>query len=292
MNTLGVWFLDGFLGYCSFNSNGPKLRELGWEAGRWIWSYKNPINSSIDSPHILCHTTRITTTGSGMADTEELTQGDKSFWLPEGEPIITPERAAKGDVFTGPDCGDCHGSGKDPITKLSCKTCRGKGWVGSINAASLDSGDIRFAQVREINLLSLLRDHNHISDQQHHDGQTFQVWRDMHRAQLGTEKPVSSGGDEPFGVRLRAYGFILLLQRLNRLDYSTIEATLTPMAMSWVDWIARNRVERYVTALERLSRLLPPIKDRIAHLESLTDEQRAEISKESIKKMLEVIKAR
>ena len=227
-----------------------------------------------------------------MAETEDQTHIDKSLWLPESEPLITPERAAKGDVFTGPDCGDCHGTGKDPITKLVCKACRGKGWVGSTNAATIDSRDIRFAQVYEVNLLNHLWKVGHITDQQHHDVQTFQIWRDMHRAQMGTEKAVSSGGDEVFGIRLRAYGYILIIQQLNRIDYITIEATLTPMVMSWGDWIARNRVERYVTATERLSRIIPRIKDRIAYLESLSDEKRDELSKAGIKKMLEVIKGR
>jgi hypothetical protein len=218
--------------------------------------------------------------------------GDPRYHLPHGTPLITPERARKGDVFTGPDCRDCGTTGKDKITKLPCRPCKGRGWVGSTNAAGVDNADIRFAQVHEVNLLSKLWDSGHVTDQQHHDAQTFQIWRDMHRTQMGLEKPVSSGGEEVFGVRLRAYGYILILRKLSRHDNDAIETSLLPMLMSWAQWIARNRTEKYVAALERLSRVLPPVKDQIGYLEGLDEEQREEISKAGVKKLLEVIKDR
>lgn len=219
---------------------------------------------------------------------------DKSQWVEwsKNDPMLKPERAAKGDVVTGPDCGDCGATGKDKMTKTACRACKGRGWVGTINAAMLDSADVRFAQVHEVNLLNRLWSSGQITDQQHHDGQTFRIWRDMHRVQMGTEKPVCAlpEGDEVFGVRLRAYGYILLIRKLNRFDLAAVETSLIPMTMSWADWVARNRLERYVTAFGRLSGLLPAVRDQIAYLESLSDEQRDESCKDGIKKLLDVIK--
>jgi hypothetical protein len=185
-------------------------------------------------------------------------EGDPRYYRDPTQPLITPERARKGDVFTGPDCGDCGGTGKDKMTEMPCKACRGRGWVGSINAATVENEHIRYAQVHEVNLLNKLWNCEHISDQQHHDGQTFQIWRDMHRAQMGLEKPVSSGGDQMLGVRLRAYGYILIIRRLSRYDSDAIDTSLKRMLMSWAEWIARNRMEKYVRALERLSRAITP----------------------------------
>lgn len=222
------------------------------------------------------------------------TDGDPRYQLPSGQPIITPERAAKGDVLTGPPCKDCKATGRVKsqlgVKDAPCKTCRGKGWTGSVNAATIAASDIRFAQIHEVNVLNRLWEHGHIDDQQHHDGQTFQIWRDMHHAQMGLARPVSSGGEEAFGVRLRAYGYIILIRRMERYDYRSVEAALQPMSMSWAEWIARERPERYVRALDRLSRLLPPIKDQIAYLEGLDDAEREELSKEGVKKMLAEIK--
>jgi hypothetical protein len=216
-------------------------------------------------------------------------EGDPRYYLPAGVGIITPERASKGDVLTGPPCSNCAATGKvkSPLGPPAiCRACRGKGWTGSVNAAGMGHEDIRFAQIHEVNLLNKLWDCEHITDQQHHDCQTFQIWRDMHRAQMGLEKPVSSGGEEAFGVRLRAYGYILLLRGLSRHDNDALETALTPLLMSWAEWIARNRLDKYVTVLERLSRILPPIKDRIAYLEGLSEEQREQLSQEGIKIML------
>ncbi len=211
---------------------------------------------------------------------------DKSHWLPDGEPLITPERAAKGDVLTGNPCTACDMTGRDQNRGV-CRECSGKGRVGIRNAAGSDLSEIRFAQIHEVNLLNCLWNCRHISDQQHHDGQTFQIWRDMHRVQLGVQRPVSSGGEEVFGVRLRAYGYILIIQRMNRYDLTALETSFIPMTISWAEWIARNRIERYIIALDRLSRLLPPIKDQIAYLEGLPDEEREELSKCNMKKYLD-----
>lgn len=224
------------------------------------------------------------------------TEGDPRYHLPPGSGLITPERAAKGDVLTGPPCPDCKATGKIKaqvgLQPASCPTCRGRGWIGSVNAAGIDTDHIRFAQIHERNLLNSLWEAGHVTDQQHHDCQTFEIWRDMHRVQMGLQRPVSSGSDEALGVRLRAYGYILLVRRMSRYDNDALETMLTPMLMSWMEWIARNRLEKYVAALDRLSRILPPVKDQVAYLEGLSDEQREELSQAGIKKCLEVINYR
>jgi len=216
-------------------------------------------------------------------------QIDKSQWLPDGEPLITPERAAKGDVFTGPDCSDCGATGKDKMTKLTCKTCRGKGWVGSTNAATIDAADIRFAQVRIRDILSYLRTAEIITDDQYTDGKTFQAWRDQHRVALGLERPVSNGMDEPAVLKLRAYGFVLLLKKLEVNDVKAINKALDLTATHGTERDANREKEVYRTAFISLSRVIIPIREHIAYLENASEEERNALACEQLKKLLAVI---
>ena len=217
---------------------------------------------------------------------DDLTTIDKTQYLPDGHPIITPERASKGDVFTGPDCKDCDTTGKDRMTKLPCKSCKGRGWTASINAASIETSNIRFAEVREVTLLQCLWDRNHITDQQHSDAQMFQIWGDMHKAQHGLKRHNGFGENDVLAIRLRAYGYVLILLKLNQHDHLAVNNSLLPMPMTWGQWIARNRMETYITALGTLSRLIPPIKDRITYLEGLAEEQRLELSEANLQKLV------
>ena len=217
-------------------------------------------------------------------------QGDPRYHLPTGAPLITPERAAKGDVLTGPPCPDCKATGKDkgPFGQPTvCRNCRGRGWIGSVNAATIAADHIRYAQIHEVNLLNKLWEGGSLDDQEHEDGQTYQIWRDMHDTQMGFRKAVGFDDEDSFGTRLRAHGYVLILARMTRHDIEALNVSLQAMAMPYADWIARNRVEKYLRSFERLSRVLPPIKDRIAYLEGLSDEEREESSREGIKKMFD-----
>lgn len=214
---------------------------------------------------------------------------DRSQWLPEGDPILTPERAAKGDVFTGPQCRDCRGSGRNPqekLVSLACRVCHGKGWVGQVNAVGLDSRNIRHAQVQVRNVLNALWDREIITDDQHHDGGTYQIWRDMHNASLGLAKSVSSGGDEEIGVRLRAYGYVLLVRRLSRYDVRAIEDAIDTFANVEVMRVAVARSQAYLRAFDNLSRLLPRVKEQIKYLEGVTEDERQAMCEDNLKILL------
>jgi hypothetical protein len=226
-----------------------------------------------------------------MQHTDIESEGDPRYHLPPNTPIITPERAAKGDVFTGPNCSDCNTTGKDKITKLPCRTCKGRGWVGSINAATMESSDIRFAQVQVRNILNFLWNAGIITDDEHDDGHTFQAWRDQHRVALGLERPVSNTLEEPATLKLRAYGFILLLRKLNAYDAKAINKSLDVFANCGTEQDARREERPYRMAFTNLSKAIVPIKEKISYLERASDEERAALADEQLKMLLIAIKS-
>jgi hypothetical protein len=217
---------------------------------------------------------------------ESESEGDPRYHLPLGTPIITPQRAAKGDVFTGPNCTDCNTTGKDKMTKLPCRTCKGRGWVGSINAATMDSSDIRFAQVQVRNILNYLWGEEIITDDQNTDGHTFQAWRNQHRVALGLERPISNEETDPAALKLRAYGFVLLLRRLTAHDAKAINMSLDVFANHATQMDARREERQYRSAFTNLSMVIGPIKEQISYLEGASDEERQSMADEHLKKLL------
>ena len=214
------------------------------------------------------------------------TDGDPRYHLPRDTPIITPERAAKGDVLTGPPCKDCGATGKDKLSKLSCRACRGKGWVGSTNASAVAIDDVRFAQVQIVNILNYLWQEEIISEDEHDAGHTFEAWRNQHRVALGLQRSISGALEETFQVKLRAYGFVLLICRLSQLDVKAINKSLDVYA-SYATRAEANR-ERlaYRAAFHHLNDAIVPVRERISYLESVSEEERGHISDEQLKVLL------
>lgn len=210
---------------------------------------------------------------------------DKTQWLPEGLPIITQERALKGDIVTDDPCDGCDMSGKDSNGDI-CKKCKGKGRTGSKNAVYVDFSSIRFAHTQMRNIMNYFWNAGTITDQHFHDGQTFQIWRDIHQVALGFKKPLSSGDPEQPGVRLRAYGYVLLTQRLSRNNQKAIELAIETFANHFNRELAHRQRHLYHTAFEALSQAMLPIKDQITYLESLSDEDRDCLSEERLKKLI------
>lgn len=185
---------------------------------------------------------------------------DTSVWLKRGEPLVTPERAAKGDLKIEREIDEKTG----------------------------ELGEIRYAQAFYRNILNWLWENNHIDDQMHHDGQTYQIWREMHRASLGVIKPVSFGLDDA-KQKLRAHGYILLLRRLSHHDSKTIESAIDSPAHQPFNEIAKARTETYHRAFFSLSKLLPVIEDKIRYLEGLSGDEQNELSEQAMKNFLESI---
>ena len=214
---------------------------------------------------------------------------DCSHWLPRDVPLITKERAEKGDVITGEPCGDCGMTGRDKDTRLTCSACKGKGWLSIVNAEHVEIDKIRFAQIQVRSILNYLWEEEIVEDQQHHDGMTFQIWRDMHQTSMGMRKPVTILGEEEkaIGVRMRAYGYVLLLRRLSCADVRAITQAIDGFANYHTQEIALRSRNAYRVAFFRLSKAMQPIRDQIAYLEGLTDEQRAALSEERLKNLLQ-----
>ena len=190
--------------------------------------------------------------------TESITDDhiDRTQWLPRGEAMVTPEREGKGDLIVFYD---------------------------------EDTGHIREARAVAKNILSLLLELKVIDDQQHHDAGTYQIWRDMHQASMGLRRPVSSGNQEAIGVRLRAYGYVLITQRLEHFHTKTIDHVLETMKSTNDDFSEINHRQRYRQAFEALSMALPPIREQITYLEGLSEADRNEMSEERLKKLVEQI---
>lgn len=218
---------------------------------------------------------------------------DKSQWLGDKEPIITPERAKKGDLFTGPLCEDCRGSGKNHSDhadhQVTCRACRGKGWIGTVNMATLTDkqiSDTRFAQMQVRNILNFLWERGIITDLQHDDGCTFEAWRNQHRVALGLQRSVSTETAESTSVKLRAYGFVLIIKKLSVYDHHAIDNSLSIFANHYTETLARRDFPVYQRAFSRLAKILPPIREQIAYLESLSDEEREAMAEGVLKILL------
>ncbi len=224
-----------------------------------------------------------------MIGTDIESQGDPRYHFPPDESIITPERARMGDVFTGPDCNDCGATGKitnpdDNTIKSTCRSCHGRGWIGCVNTAEMDHKiRIRHAQVQVCSILRYLWDKEIITDDQYHDGGTFEIWRDQHQVAMGLKKAVCSGDDEEFETRLRAYGYILLVRRLSQRDICAIQYAINTFAVSHTEFIAFNRKTAYITAFGNLSRLLPNVKEQIRYLESISEDERNALCEGNLK---------
>ena len=81
-------------------------------------------------------------------------------------------------------------------------------------------------------------------------------------------------------------GFVLLIRKLSNQDLSAIEFALNTFATSHTKFIAQNRKSAYRGAFERLSGILPSVRDKIEALEALNEEDKNELSENNLKIML------
>jgi hypothetical protein len=101
---------------------------------------------------------------------------------------------------------------------------------------------------------------------------------------------VCSGNTEEQGVRLRAHGFILLIRKLSQSDLKAIEFAINTFATSHTKFIAQQSKAALRSAFEKLSNALPAVKEQIAFLEQLPENEREELSNERMKKLLASLK--
>lgn len=215
---------------------------------------------------------------------------DRAHWLPLGMPIITKERAAKMDIVTGESCTDCDSSGKESSTNRVCPGCKGKGWTGMTNAATVPLNEIKFAQVQIRNILNFLWGIGAITDEHHDAGWIFKAWRDQHDVALGFKKSVSSEMSVSSGTKLRAYGYVLILKRVSRADLKALESAVETIATTHTQVESVKQKITYRRALENLVRVLPPIQEQIASLEVLSEEDRGMLMEERLKNLLQTFR--
>lgn len=181
---------------------------------------------------------------------------DKTCFISHGEAIVTPERLAKGDI--------------------------------SIRTSDTDK--TLEIQLTIKNILNYLYEEEIITGQNLFDGQTFQIWQEMHRTSLGLQKAVSSGSPEKLGLRLKAHGFVLLIRRLSQPDLKAIEFAINTFATGHTKFMAQKSKVTYQRAFERLSAILPSIRDRIDTLEALNEIDRNELCENNLKKLVAEVK--
>ena len=97
---------------------------------------------------------------------------------------------------------------------------------------------------------------------------------------------MSAGLESQTANKLRAHGFVLLIRKLSNQDLSAIEFALNTFATSHTKFIAQNRKSAYRGAFERLSGILPSVRDKIEALEALNEEDKNELSENNLKIML------
>lgn len=191
-------------------------------------------------------------------DIEDDDHIDKSQWLPKGESIITPEREAKGDMHIERDA---------------------------------ETQDIKFAQAQIRNILNFLWSRDIITDDQHDAGNVFWAWRNQHRVALGLQRAISTDIAVSSTVKLRAYGYVLLVKPLSVDDHAAIDYAVEMFESSHTRFLALQRRVLYRRAFARLEAILPPIRERIAFLEGLSEEDRDALADEALKNLLaEIVK--
>lgn len=189
-----------------------------------------------------------------MSTIDETENIDTSVHLPRGMSIISEERAAKGDMLIERD----------------------------------EFGHIRFAQMQVRNILNYLWNTDIITDENHDDGHTFEAWRNQHRVATGQQRAISGDPTDPSSsVKLRAYGYILILKRLSIYDYNAVSDAIETFENEHTRFIALSQRMIYRRAFTRLSLILPAIRDQVAYLESLSDDERQSLSDERLKTLLD-----
>ncbi len=198
---------------------------------------------------------------------------DKSCVLPRNASLVTPERRSKGDLRVELKCEPCSGIGK--IQGDECNRCGGLGRLPPGSAVIGDEDQVRFAQANVRNILNYVREREFITDQQAHDARTFEIWKALHDSNFGLRKSSPRIGDGGDGVA--EYGYVLLIRALGLRDCRVIEETIVTVATSHTCFLANKNRRVFERAFERLSSLLPPIREELAWIQ-----KRGELTEEAV----------
>jgi hypothetical protein len=170
--------------------------------------------------------------------------GDKTLWAPEDEPVITEERASKGDMLV--------------VRSTPTKAQEERGQLG----------DIRFAQVQIRNILNFLWDRGILEAQHVHDGQTYELWHTIFNSRLGyRNNPIYSAreialmaksvSDEGFDDA----DFMCVLRSLSTIQNKLVQAAIYNHASEHHRWLCMRSATQYRNAFDRLSEVMEPLKE-------------------------------
>lgn len=177
----------------------------------------------------------------------------KEHWIPDGHQVILPQRK---DIMVIPS----------------------------------DRGGVEYHAIAAERLVDYLRRANIINAASYEDARVFKAWRDQHRAALGQQQAVSTESSTSIYVKLRAYGFILILRRLAYYDERLISKSIEYPSTTSTQKEAKLSAEIYRRAFLKLRKAFDPIREQIAYLESLDDATRDEREKEALKIFLDKLK--
>jgi hypothetical protein len=192
---------------------------------------------------------------------------DKTQWLPDGEPIITPERASKDDIAIERECFDCKGTGKLDFRR--CRLCRGRGRVldARWEKGEIDAGDIRYAQAIVRNVMNHLYERGVLTAQHVHDGQTYEAWQSYFTASLRhRNNPIYSPELERVKRVVIDDGLFdgdyeRLIRSLTTTQKRIIDFSINAIAREHQRWLVKGHEEHYRKAFDRLSELMQQLRE-------------------------------
>lgn len=168
----------------------------------------------------------------------------------ESDPLVKPERLAKGDMHIVRDI--------DPDTG--------------------EERQIRYAQAHVKNIMNRLWERDLIDDQAQHDGQTYEVWQKIFRARQGFRNNPIYGDDLARMKKLitddelECDDFSKLIRKLGVTNCGHIEFCIETPANEHTEWLIRDRHAAYVRAFDALTSVMERLREEF---KSKQDEKNA-----------------
>lgn len=167
---------------------------------------------------------------------------DPRQWI-NGGPLVTPERAAKGDLTV---------NRRAPPTKA--QQARG------------EAGDIRDAQAHVRNVMNALHDRGVLDYQHVHDGETFEMWQMWFTAELSCRP--SSVYCDVRGIRralaedeLAHDDYAKMCRQVGQPHLRLVERAIKTHAREHNLWLAEKDADHYRAAFDRLSTVMERFRE-------------------------------
>lgn len=192
---------------------------------------------------------------------------DKSHWVEwsKTDPLLKPERRAKGDIRIDTPCPDCESL--PAPERRSCRTCKGKQRVRAKDPASLGEQEIRYAQAVVWTTVNHLYYSDVISDQNVHDGHTYEIWQTIFRARLGYRNSLIWGEELRRMHRLIADDdleyddFGKLIRSLGERHCRAVEFAIYTPVTPHIRWLIARTSNPYQEAFTRLTSVMERLRE-------------------------------